>query len=221
MSALAGLRIDNCEVWVDRAEIPAFDGSSLPVVEALQEAGVRPQGVPRPKLVVQRELVVQHDGSWIRALPGESPGCLDLRYELDYPETAIGQQNLELRISPESFVRELAPARTFLLESEAQWLRSRGLGRQVSFQDLLVFGEDGVIENRLRFEDECVRHKALDVIGDLAIAGFDIEGRIVAHKSGHQLNGQFVRRLIQEAAIAAATDGATGGQPTDTLRESA
>ena len=200
MAALAGLKIDNCEVWVDRAELPAFDGSCIDVVHALNQAGVTDQQVGKPVLEVTEVIRVEQNDSWIVAMPNslsDDPGCssLSLRYELEYEAQAIGCQEIELVVTPEAFISELAPARTFLLEKEAAWLQSQGLGRNVSFQDLLVFGENGVIDNQLRFENECVRHKALDVVGDLAVAGFDIAGTIVAHKSGHQLNGKFVRHL--------------------------
>ncbi|MEC9094681.1 MAG: UDP-3-O-acyl-N-acetylglucosamine deacetylase [Planctomycetota bacterium] len=198
MAALAGLRIDNCEVWVDRAEMPAFDGSSLMVTDALGNVPRVDQGVARPSFVIEEAVRIEKNGSWIEALPssGLEP-VMNLKYQLDYEASVIGKQEIEIVVTPESFVTELAPARTFLLDVEANWLRSQGLGRSVSFQDILVFGPNGVIDNELRFENECVRHKALDVVGDLAVAGFDIIGNIVAHKSGHQLNGEFVRKLIQ------------------------
>ena len=198
MAALAGLRIDNCEVWVDRAEMPAFDGSSCVITDALGDVPRIDQGIQQPTFVIDEMIRVEQDGSWIEALPRQSTEPLmNLRYELDYEASIIGKQEIDIMVNPETFVKELAPARTFLLDVEAKWLRSQGLGRSVSFQDILVFGPDGVIDNELRFANECVRHKALDVVGDLAVAGFDIVGTIVAHESGHQLNGQFVRKLIQ------------------------
>lgn len=208
MAGLSGLQIDNCEVWVNRAEMPAFDGSSYEIVRGLAAVDRIDQGVARPTLIVQDVIRVEQNGTSITALPNgilsdagpadsQSSTNLNLRYELEYEARSIGKQEIELTVTPETFATELAPARTFLLESEADWLRGQGLGRSVSFQDLLVFGDQGVIENQLRFDNECVRHKALDVVGDLAVAGFDIAGTIVAHKSGHQLNGQFVRKLVQ------------------------
>lgn len=196
MAALAGLQIDNCEIWVDRAEMPAFDGSCQDLVAKLLEVDVVDQKSTRPTLIIDREISVEYNGSWIKAVPGSGLG-LQLRYELHYPQAVIGRQDIELNLTPRSFVTELAAARTFLLDVEADWLRSQGLGRNVSFSDLLVFGPEGVINNELRFNNECVRHKALDVVGDLAVAGFDIMGKVVAHKSGHQLNGQFVRELVK------------------------
>jgi UDP-3-O-acyl-N-acetylglucosamine deacetylase len=108
-----------------------------------------------------------------------------------------------LAVTPSSFERELATARTFILQEEADWLRSRGLGGRVSPRDLLVFGPEGPVDNTLRFEDECVRHKALDLVGDMALAGCDIIGTIVAHRSGHRLNAELVKALIAESVIVA------------------
>ena len=196
MAALGGLQIDNCEIWVDRAEMPAFDGSSQELVAELLDIDIVDQGIPRPALVIDQEIKVEHHDSWIKAIPGSGTG-MQLRFELEYPQPVIGRQEIDLELTPRSFVTELAPARTFLLDVEAEWLRSQGLGRSVSFSELLVFGPDGVIDNELRFENECVRHKALDVVGDLGVAGFDICGKVIAHKGGHQLNARFVRKLTE------------------------
>jgi UDP-3-O-acyl-N-acetylglucosamine deacetylase len=99
------------------------------------------------------------------------------------------------------FRRELASARTFLLEAEAEWLRGRGLGTRVTVKDLLIFGDQGPIGNELRFEDECVRHKTLDLVGDFALAGCEIVGQVIAYRSGHRLNAELVRALLSEGEI--------------------
>lgn len=195
MATLTGLQIDNCEVWVDRAEIPALDGSSRLVVEALSQVELVAQHSPKPTFQIEDEIRIDSGDSWIKVVPTDQCG-LTLTYELDYQMPSIGQQAITLDVNSASFINQLASARTFILDTEAEWLRSQGLGRQVSFQDLLVFGPEGVIDNHLRFPDECVRHKALDVVGDLAVAGFDIHGCVTAHKSGHRLNGMFVRELV-------------------------
>lgn len=198
-AALVGLQIDNCEIRVDRAEMPGSDGSSWEFVAALLEAGTVKQAKPRSVLQVQQVVRVGDETSWIEAQPSSTPG-LTVAYELNYENCpAIGHQKFELTLSPHRFMKELAPARTFLLEQEAQWLRQQGLGARVSYKQLLVFGEDGPIDNQLRFRDECVRHKALDVVGDLALAGCDIQGRIVACRSGHQLNAELVQALLEAA----------------------
>lgn len=198
LAALAGLQIDNCEVHVDRPEMPGCDGSSQPFVDALTAAGLVVQSASRTHLVVTEVTRVGNEEAWVEARPHRKLN-LALKYRLDYGlQSPIGRQTLQLDINRESFCRELAPARTFILRSEADWLRSRGLGSRVSCHDLLVFDENGPVDNPLRFEDECVRHKTLDLVGDLALAGCDLVGHIVAHRSGHRLNADLVRVLLIE-----------------------
>jgi UDP-3-O-[3-hydroxymyristoyl] N-acetylglucosamine deacetylase len=110
----------------------------------------------------------------------------------------IGRQSLEISLSPRHFHLNLAPSRTFVLESEAAAIKAQGLARRTTFQDLLVFGPGGPIDNQLRFPDECVRHKMADMVGDMALAGCDLVGRFVAYRSGHRLNAELVRALTAE-----------------------
>ncbi len=198
LAALAGLRIDNCEVHANAAEMPGCDGSSLTFVEALQRAGIVEQDAPRTHLVVTETMRVGDEECWVEASPAAR--CeLSLRYRLDYgADNAIGRETLQLTVTPASFTRELASARTFLLKSEAEWLRSQGLGTRATYRDLLVFDDEGPIDNELRFENECVRHKTLDLVGDLALAGCDLIGRITAHRTGHRQNAELVRALLRE-----------------------
>ena len=201
LDALYGLEIDNCEVHVSGGEMPGCDGSALPFVEAIESAGIAEQAAGARRLVVTDVVRVGNDESWVEARPGK-PGQLAVKYRLDYgSDSPIGRQTIELTVSPDSFRRELAPARTFLLEEEAQWLKSRGLGLRVTSRDLLVYGPTGPIDNELRFDDECVRHKALDLVGDLALAGCPIVGQIIAYKSGHRLNAELVKVLLKEGQI--------------------
>lgn len=201
LAALAGLHIDNCEVWVTAAEMPGCDGSSLAFVQALDRAGIVEQAVPRGALLIRDVTRLGDDECWIEARPSSQPG-LWVKYRLDYGRgNGIGRQTLNVQITPESFRKELAASRTFLLQAEAEWLKQQGLGQRATPQDLLVFDEEGPIDNELRFDDECVRHKALDVVGDLALAGCDIHGQIVAHRSGHRLNAELVRMLLQEGEL--------------------
>lgn len=200
LSALAGLQVDNCEVWVDNPEMPGCDGSSLPFVEALDAAGIVPQEAYRHQLTVRRTLRVVDGGSWVEARPTAAAG-LTVECHIDYgPTGPIQRQALALAVTPETFRGELSAARTFILEDEAAWLRRQGLGVRVTCQDLLVFDQQGPIDNPLRFPDECVRHKTMDLIGDLALAGCDLSGHIVAHCSGHRLNAELVALLLAETA---------------------
>ena len=200
MAALAGLRVDNCEVWVTEAEMPGCDGSSLPFVEALTRARIVEQHAPRQQIAVVSPVRLGNQAKWIEARP--SPSGRALRsFELDYGRgNAIGRQTYELELTTESFRRELAPARTFMLRSEAEQLRDQGLGQRTTFKDLLVFGADGPIDNPLRFPDECVRHKLMDLVGDLGLAGCELVGQFIAHRSGHHLNAELVRTLTTDSS---------------------
>jgi UDP-3-O-[3-hydroxymyristoyl] N-acetylglucosamine deacetylase len=201
LAALYGLGIDNCEVWVNGSELPGLDGSAQPLIEAIDAAGIAEQPARRRRLIISDVTRVGDDDTWVEARPSKG-GALTIKYRLDYGNsTAIGRQTIELNITPTSFREELAPARTFILAEEAAWLRERGLGTRVTNQDLLVFGPEGPLDNELRLENECVRHKALDLIGDLALAGCDLVGYFIAHKSGHRLNAELVKALLSEGRI--------------------
>jgi len=200
MAALAGLQIDNCEVWVDQPEMPGVDGSSQPFVAALVAAGTVRQEALRAQCVIGEVIRLGSAKSWIEVQPVDAPATI-LAYELDYgPDSPIGRQRRELRLSPETFRRELADSRTFLLRAEAEALLAQGLGNRATLRDLLVFDVGGPIDNHLRHADECVRHKLLDLVGDLAMAGCDLIGRFVAYRSGHQLNAELVRTILAQAA---------------------
>jgi UDP-3-O-[3-hydroxymyristoyl] N-acetylglucosamine deacetylase len=201
MAALAGLQIDNCELWVDQSEMPGCDGSCLPFVEVLQTAGVVEQNALRRRQTIRRVIRVGDQRSWIEARPCCSNKMV-LRYELDYGGlSAIGRQSLEVSLSPRHFHLNLAPSRTFVLEAEAAAIKAQGLGQRATCKDLLVFGPGGPIDNQLRFPDECVRHKMVDMVGDLALAGCDLAGRFVAYRSGHRLNAELVRAILAEERL--------------------
>lgn len=196
MAALAGLRIDNCTIEINAPETPGCDGSSRAFVEALSEAGAVELDRERETLVIDRPVAVREGAAVLAAHPGTGEGLI-LGYHLDYGRTSpIGAQSLFVDISPETFRDELATSRTFLLEAEAQALRAAGIGSRTTHADLLIFGADGVIDNVLRYPNECVRHKILDMVGDLALLDKDLSGHVVAHRSGHQLNAELVRKLI-------------------------
>jgi UDP-3-O-[3-hydroxymyristoyl] N-acetylglucosamine deacetylase len=198
LAACAGLQLDNCEIWVNEPEMPGFDGSSWPFVEALLSAGLTDQAAVRRQLVVTHTLRVGDHSSWIAAHPRS--GGLFIDYQLDYGPGPIGRQSLDLEVTCDHFVQQLARARTFLTVAEAEWLRHNGLGSRVTYRDLLVIGEQGPVENQLHYSDECVRHKTLDVLGDLALIGCDIVGRIVAYRSGHRLNADLGALLLAAQA---------------------
>ena len=197
LATLGGLEVDNCEVWVDQPEMPGCDGSSLAFVAAIDGVGMVVQDAPRRRIDVTGLLCECENLARIEARPASSPR-MELEYHLDYQGTAIGSQHYKLTLTPEGFRRELAPSRTFLLLEEAQKLQAQGLGRRASYRDLLVYGEHGPIDNTLRFENECVRHKLLDMVGDLAMAGAALVGSFSAWRSGHHLNARMVRTLLNK-----------------------
>lgn len=201
LAALFGLQIDNCEVWVDGVELPGLDGSCQAIVEALNAAKIVEQSARRRRLIITDVTRVGDDDCWIEARPVRGDKLV-VRYRLDYgPNNPIGKQTVELTVTPSSFQTELASARTFILTEEAEWLRQRGLGLRVTNKDLLVFSPEGLQDNELRMENECVRHKALDLVGDLALANCDLVGHFIAHKSGHRLNAELVKVLLHEGRL--------------------
>jgi len=204
LSACAGLGVDNLVVELVGDEIPGADGSSLPFVEAFHEAGVCEQDAVRQAYVVDEIVRVVDDDSELVILPPLDPSdnVLEISYELDYGAGGpIGRQIHRARITPESFAANIAPARTFVLKEEAEQLQAAGLGVHLSARDILVFGDDGPIDNELRFPDECVRHKILDLLGDLMLLGRFVVGRVQARRSGHALNHALVRKLREQCEI--------------------
>jgi len=200
MAALSGMQISNAIVRISggtTGEVPAVDGSSRPFVEAIQEAGVVEQEADVTPLVIRKPLQVMHGDATLAALPGPEDG-LEIIYDFEAP-APLGRQVFAFRLGgDDDFIRQVAPARTFVFEHEASELRARGVGTHLTTRELLVIAPDGPIENAFRFADECARHKVLDLIGDLYLAGRPIRGRIVARKSGHELNHLLVRRLLEQ-----------------------
>ena len=200
LAAVNGLGIDNVLIEVDAPEAPGPDASCKPFADALLDAGIEDQDAEKRVAVVDTPIAVSQDDAMLAALPGEGD-FLDILYDLDYgPAGNIGRQVLGFRLHADDFVSQIAPARTFLLDEEAKEFQARGWGRHLTPRDILVMGPGGPVENELRFEDEHVRHKIADLVGDLALLGRSLRGRIVAYKSGHRLNHQLVRKLADQVA---------------------
>jgi UDP-3-O-[3-hydroxymyristoyl] N-acetylglucosamine deacetylase / 3-hydroxyacyl-[acyl-carrier-protein] dehydratase len=215
MAALAGLRIDNCTVEIDAPEAPGLDGSSRAYVEAFEAVGTVELDRPRAALVIETPVTVREGQAALTAHPGDGSGLV-LSYHLDYGRhTPIGTQSLFLEVTPERFADELAASRTFLLQAEAKILQTAGIGTRATEADLLIFGPDGVVGNSLRYPDECVRHKILDMVGDFALLGQDIQGHVVAYRSGHSLNAALVRALVASTGGGVDDDDEPG--PADTV----
>ena len=201
MSALAGLRIDNCYLNIDGPELPGLDGSSQDYVDALHNAGVELQSATKDIVTVPEPVIVRRGGATLSFYPAEE---LELRitYVLNYGQgNPLTPQRHTQDINPESFGQQIAGARTFLLEEEALELKRQGLGKRSSLSDLLVFGQCGVIDNTLRFADEPARHKLLDILGDLSLSGMDFRGHIIGYRSGHPLNVELVREIQKRYTV--------------------
>lgn len=199
LATLAGLRIDNCIVELDGPEPPGLDGSSAGFVEALLNIGSQDQSERRPIYTVSEPVVIRAARATLALHPAVS---LELRatYRLDYGFGAsIPPQSHTLTVWPATFATEIAHCRTFLTQAEAMDLRAMGIGQHLSPTDLLVFGPHGPLNNRLRFADEPARHKILDLLGDLALCGFDLAGHLVAYRSGHAQNVELAQRLVRLA----------------------
>ncbi|HEY7428873.1 MAG TPA: UDP-3-O-acyl-N-acetylglucosamine deacetylase [Gemmataceae bacterium] len=210
LAALAGLRIDNCQVELNAPEPPGLDGSVREFVAVLLDAGICRQGARRPIFGVEQSVVLAARGATLALhppLPGlfsAAPGTpadheLYLSYFLDYGlRSPIARQVHTQSVMPGSFAQELASCRTFILEEEAAELRRQGLGTRTTAADLVVFGPRGPVDNTLRYANEPARHKVLDLVGDLSLLGADLCGHVVAYRSGHPLNVELVRCLHQQ-----------------------
>jgi UDP-3-O-[3-hydroxymyristoyl] N-acetylglucosamine deacetylase/3-hydroxyacyl-[acyl-carrier-protein] dehydratase len=196
LAAIRAMDIDNILVEVEGPEMPAPDCSSAEYVNVLKQAEIVEQQSPQKEFVIKKPISVSASDATIYALP-HADGGLNITYDLDYSGTAIGRQIYSYHLTPESFESSMAAARSFLLEGEARQFQARGIGTHISPKDILVIDSDGPIKNTYRFPNECVRHKIVDLIGDLTLVGRPVVGRIVAYKSGHTLNQQLVRRLYE------------------------
>lgn len=198
LSACAGLGVDNLLVEVDGPELPILDGSSAPFVQVLMNAGLKAQHALRRMLRIVEPIEVRMGAKSAALLPQDDDfDGLDLDVTIRYADAAIGVQRRQVRLTPKAFLNDIADARTFGFLADAEVLRAAGLGRGASMDNAVVVDAGRVVNPEgLRFEDEFVRHKLLDAIGDLALAGAPICGRFVADQPGHALNARLVRALI-------------------------
>lgn len=198
LSALAGLGITDAVIACDTVEIPILDGSALPFAEAIMEAGIQEHGansLAGAPIAIDREIRVERNDASIVLSPRRSPGR-SYTYILEYPPP-IGRQVATWDGQRDTYISQVAPARTFCLEQEAVAMRSLGLFTHLTPRDMLVLGPSGPIDNTLRFPDEPARHKLLDLIGDLALVGRPLHADIVATRSGHALAHEAARRVLE------------------------
>ncbi len=194
LAALNGMEIDNALIEVKGPEVPAMDGSAQDFAEGIREAGILTFDIPRKYIAVNEIVSSRDDGRRISLVPSET---LKIDYTIDFTNPAVGHQRLKIELTPEIFLNEIAPARTFGFLEEVNKLKEMQLAKGGGLENAIVVGEFGIInEGGLRFRDEFVRHKILDLIGDFALSGAYITGRVVAEKSGHMLNHLFVKELL-------------------------
>jgi UDP-3-O-[3-hydroxymyristoyl] N-acetylglucosamine deacetylase len=197
LSALAGLQIEHALIEVDSEELPILDGSAARWVNALREGGMKALPGPRRLMRIQRLIEVQGNGKWIRVSPHKG---LRIRYTIDFDHPSIGRQTREMSITPEKYQREVASARTFCLERDVETMRSHGLALGGSLENALVFGPQGPLNDALRFEDEAVRHKILDLVGDLALLGAPLEGFVEVFAGGHALHVALAKAILEDSS---------------------
>lgn len=195
MAALAGAGIDNICIDIDNNEMPGLDGSSMEFLQVLEKAGIKEQEKLRQYYAIKEPIFIEDNAAYILAFP--SSECR-ISYTLSYDHPLLKAQFLEINLNPELFKRQLASARTFCLQDETQELQEQGLGKGATYENTVVLGKNGVVKNKLRYDDEFVRHKILDLIGDLYLLGQSIKGHIIALKSGHVLNLKLVKKLEQQ-----------------------
>ena len=196
MAAFHGLGVDNALVEVEGDEIPAMDGSAREFAEVFIRTGLVEQDAERQYLEIKSPVFVDHGDQSIVMLPADH---LEISYTLSYRHSDLKDQFLSLRIIPEIFERELASARTFCLKDEAQLLLSQGFGKGANLTNTLVFEQNSPIDNTLRYDNEACRHKIMDLLGDLYLGGHFVKGHIIANRSGHNLNVEFVRKMLMSA----------------------
>ena len=212
LAALAGEQIDNCLVRINGQEMPGIDGSARPFSDAIRTAGIRAQNVPRRLRILTAPVCIEGDWGRIEALPSER-GEIAYRYELDYSRhenapSSLQKQSFEITFYTDGeqnadrlFETEVAPSRTFLTSAEAYALLDMGLCRRVTPRDALVFGPEGPIDNSLRYDDECARHKVLDMMGDFSLGGALLVARIRARCTGHVQNAALLKKILEQTSI--------------------
>ena len=192
LSAFIGMGIDNAIVELDNLELPILDGSARPFVEMIQKAGIRKQRRPRKYLKIRRELEMREGNKFIAVYPSDT---YSVSYSINFPHRLIGKETFQVELTNGSYLRHIAGARTFGSRQDEQAMRNMGLIRGASRENCIVLTRDGVENGPLRYQDEFVRHKVLDLVGDLALLGAYPQCEIVAIKSGHKLHCMAVREL--------------------------
>ena len=198
LSAFIGMGIDNAVVELDNLELPILDGSARPFVQMIQKAGIRRQRRPRKYLKIRRELEMREGNKFIAVYPADS---YSVSYSINFPHPLIGKETFQVTLSNGSYLRHIAAARTFGSREDEQAMRNMGLIRGASRENCIVLSRDGLENGPLRFADEFVRHKVLDLVGDLALLGKQILGNVVADRAGHAMHTALVSRILRDKTL--------------------
>jgi UDP-3-O-[3-hydroxymyristoyl] N-acetylglucosamine deacetylase len=195
LAALTSCGVDNVLVELNSPEVPIMDGSAAPFIYLIQEAGLKSLPARRKYLKIVRPIAISRGDKRIALYPSDH---FKVTYSISYDHPMLRHQSRTLRITEDTFVEELAPARTFTFLKDVEMMRQNGLALGGSLENAIVLGETGILNNALRFEDEFVRHKILDAIGDLALVGYPVIGHLVAHRAGHALHTEFAAKILEE-----------------------
>jgi UDP-3-O-[3-hydroxymyristoyl] N-acetylglucosamine deacetylase len=198
LSAFIGVGIDNAIVELDNLELPILDGSAQPFIEMIQKSGIRKQRRLRKYLKIRREIEMRESNKFIAVYPADS---YTVSYSINFPHPLIGKETLKVELSNGSYLRNIAPARTFGSRADEQAMRNMGLIRGASRENCIVLTRDGLENGPLRFRDEFVRHKVLDLVGDLALLGKQILGNVVADRAGHAMHTALVSRILRDKTL--------------------
>lgn len=198
LSACVGVGLDNAIIELDNLELPLLDGSAKPFVDLILDAGLRRQRRARTYYRIRRELELVEGNKFIGVYPGDG---YSVSYAIDFPHPLIGKETFEVELSDGHYQREIAPARTFGFKHEEKQMRNMGLIRGATMENCIVLTPDSVLNGPLRYSDEFVRHKVLDLIGDLALLGRRIVGRVVANRAGHAMHTALVSRLLKDPSL--------------------
>ena len=198
LSAFTGIGLDNAIVELDNLELPILDGSARPFVEMVLGAGLKQQRRKRVYLRIRRELELRDGDKFIGVYPAEGSS---VEYCINFPHPLIGKSEFEVDLSRDLYRREVAPARTFGFREQERAMRNMGLVRGASLENCIVLTAEGLENGPLRFPDEFVRHKVLDLIGDLSLIGKRILGRVVADRAGHAMHTALVSRLLRDHSL--------------------
>src|SRR6201993_1744904 len=198
LSAFIGLGIDNAIVELDNLELPILDGSAQPFVKMIRKVGIQKQRRPRKYLRMRREVEMREGNKFIAVYPADS---YSVSYSINFPHPLIGKETFQVELTNGSYLKHIAPARTFGSREDEKAMRNMGLIRGASKDNCIVLTRDGIENGPLRFRDEFVRHKILDLVGDLALLGKPILGRVVADRAGHAMHTALVSRILRDKTL--------------------